>query len=60
VIAGPGDYTIWLQENAISDPYTYALSLDVGVVAIPEPSAVLLLSVAALGVVIRRRRPAVG
>ncbi len=58
VTAGPGDYTIWLQENAISDPYTYALSLDVGVgvAAIPEPSSVLLLSVAATGLAVRRRR----
>ena len=52
---GPGDYTVWLQEN---DPGGYAWGVDLRVVvaAVPEPSSLLALSAVACGVICRRRK----
>lgn len=52
---GPGDYTIWLQENS-EGFFEYTLALQTSVTSIPEPSSVLALGLAGVCVAMRRRR----
>ncbi len=52
---GPGDYTIWVQENSPGF-YDYSIILTTSAAAIPEPSSAIALLALASGLVLRRRR----
>lgn len=54
---GPGDYTIWFQENTIEGVFGYAIALETSAVsAIPEPASGVLLCVLGAMCGVRRRR----
>lgn len=58
VIAGPGDYTVWIQELVEGDVYGYSMTFEVGISAVPEPSAAAFMLAIGSGLTLRRRRRA--
>ena len=53
---GPGDYTVWIQENDFDNLWFYTLTLQTSVTAIPEPSSALVLGFATVVCCLKRRR----
>lgn len=49
---GPGNYTFWIQEG--SDPISY--TIDFVVTPVPEPAGALLVGLAGMSALMRRRR----